>query len=59
VVRAGKSTGVNATISRGLPSSSTVKSVVVSPRTGRRLPSRTETSICTTSTPLLKAGRSP
>ena len=43
----GSSTAENPTIWRGFPSSSTVKSAAVRPRTGRRSVSRTETSSCT------------
>ncbi len=46
-----RSTGTNAAIGRGLPSSKMVKSAFVRPRTGRRSLSRTDTSTCTTSTP--------
>ena len=45
----GSSTAENWTIRRGLPSSRTVKSADVNPRTGRRWASSTETSSCTAS----------
>src|SRR6185436_2908329 len=48
--RAGSSTGVNATMSRFFPSSRTVKSAAVNPRTGVRFSSSSDTSICTTPT---------
>ena len=51
MMRGGRSTAVNATTGRGLPSSSTVKSLAVRPRTGSRFLSSTETSTSTRSTP--------
>src|SRR5690606_39949933 len=52
----GSSTDANATTGRSRPSSRIVKSAAVSPRTGWRCPSSTETSSRTTSVPTRKAG---
>ena len=52
--RSGTSTALNATIGCTLPSSISVKSAALMPRTGRPAPSRTVASIWMTSTPLRK-----